>query len=530
MITVRLIGNSRAAPARLLRYLTSAHRIPTKLRIVLTALAVALFPVLAFGQAPTLLSVSPTSGFPVGGTMVKIYGNNFTGATAVDFGGTPAASFSIESDGIINAITPRGTPGPAAITVTNPKGTGNNPLVSFTYLPYPPTVSSVSPASGVSVGGTTVTIAGTNFTGATAVDFGSAPASFSVVSAKEISATTPPGIPGPAAVRVTTIGGTSEPGLFTYLGVSPSSGVPGGGTVVRIFGTDFTGATAVDFGGTPAASFSIVSAMEITATTPPGTPGPAAVTVTTPAGTSDAGPFTYVTIETCVNKGNILPAGSIYTDLRISDGTTCTVDGSAPNSTYVYRNVNIWGEIEGKTKLTSTLAFNDTKINFHAHSILVENLGVLQAGFDKAATGPISIWLYGSKDDGVPGINCQSGPTCVVPQAIWDSNPNVAMRPMVMPTMPCTPASNFDPTTPVGTDCFYQYEIFDNGHAPGAFFGAKVLAVSYGGILYLRGAKGIRDVPPNGPAIDADSSDSGTSWVRLAKTITNAEAKTTKTL
>jgi hypothetical protein len=504
----------------------SAHSFPTKIRIVLTVLAVALFPVLANAQAPTIYNMSPTTGFPAGGTMVTIYGQNLDGATAVDFAGVPASNPHVVSDGIVTATTPPGNPGLAPVTVTTPKGT-STPLSLFSYLPLPPMVSSVSPPSGVSGGGTLVTISGANFNNATLVNFGSASAaSFSVVSDGEITATTPPGTPRSTTVTVTTTGGTSKPGLFTYLGVSPSSGTPSGGTVVKIFGAGFTGATAVDFGSTPAASFNIVSATEITATAPPGTPGPTAITVTTPAGTTDAGPFTYIAIETCVNSGNILPPGSIYTDLRISDGITCTVDGSAPNNTYVYRHVNIWGT----STLKSTLAFEDKKINFHAHAILVENQGVLEAGMEAAVTSPISIWLYGSKDDGGNGIGCESGPTCGVPQAIWDSNPNVAMRPMVMPSGPCTPASNFDPTTPVGTDCFYQYEVLDDTDSPGAFFGKKVLAVSYGGILYLRGAKGIRDVPPSGPAIDTDPSDSGTSWVRLTKTIGSADAGTTKTL
>jgi hypothetical protein len=227
--------------------------------------------------------------------------------------------------------------------------------------------------------------------------------------------------------------------------------------------------------------------------------------------------------EQCTEKGNILPAGDVNTDLQISAGTACVVDGSVAGGNYQYRNVNIWGG--------GSLTFADAKINFHAHSILVENGGTLQAGFDKALVGPLNIWLYGSANDGIPSITCQSDATCGVPQAMWDSNPlvatNVAMGTMAMPTAACTKASTFDPTTPVGNDCFYQYEIFENKDISGAYFGKKVLAVSYGGTLYLRGAKGIRDVSPNGPPIDATPSDSGTSWVRLTDTISTGQAGAT---
>jgi len=232
-----------------------------------------------------------------------------------------------------------------------------------------------------------------------------------------------------------------------------------------------------------------------------------------PVGSGAPGP------ETCNEKGNILPPGDQNTDLQISNGTTCIVDGSAPNGTYVYRNVNIWGN--------GSLTFSDAKINFHAHSILIENTGALIAGADKPITGPLSIWLYGSKSDDIPSITCLSDATCGVPQQIWNSNPNVAMKPMVMPTGPCTKASSIDPESPAGTDCFYQYEIFDKDDVAGAFFGRKVLAVSYGGTLLLRGQKGIREVTPNGPAIDANPSDSGTSWVRLNKTISSTDVGTT---
>ncbi len=213
-----------------------------------------------------------------------------------------------------------------------------------------------------------------------------------------------------------------------------------------------------------------------------------------------------VKVEHCNNPAHTLPPGDKDTDLEVTQGIDCIVDGSAPKGTYVYRNVNIWN---------GTLTFRDAKIDFHAHSILVENQGTLEAGFDTPAAGPITIWLYGARGDGIPSITCKSGPTCGVPEAIWRSNPNVVMKDM--PHQACTPASSFQ-HSPVGKDCFYQYEVLDPGDAEGAFFSRKVLAVSYGGTLLLRGKKGIRRGP-----IAADPSDSGTSWVRLADTLNAGE-------
>ncbi len=213
-------------------------------------------------------------------------------------------------------------------------------------------------------------------------------------------------------------------------------------------------------------------------------------------------------VEEC--SGGILPAGSVDTDLEV-DGATCTVDGTVNGGTYVYRNVNIWGG--------GSLVFADAKINFHAHSILVENHGSLIAGASAPAVGPITIWLYGSADDGVPPIACKSSATCGVPQDIWDSNPSMAMKMPQPPGAKCNSASKYSETSPVGSDCFYQYDVIDTNGPAGDFFSRKSLALSYGGTIYLRGAKGIRQ-----GQIDANPSDSGTSWVRLTDTLKKGDS------
>ena len=168
-----------------------------------------------------------------------------------------------------------------------------------------PTVFAVAPNTGPAVGGTSVTITGANFTGATAVKFGSIAAStFSVSSATQITATSPAGT-GTVDVTVTTPAGTSATGAldkFTYAGppptvsgLAPTSGSAAGGTSVVITGTNLNGATGVKFGLIAATNFTTNSATQITATSPAGT-GTVDVTVTTPSGTSATGAvdkFTY---------------------------------------------------------------------------------------------------------------------------------------------------------------------------------------------------------------------------------------------
>ena len=95
------------------------------------------------------------------------------------------------------------------MTVTNPGGQSGSLGSAFTYL-APPTVSSVSPNSGSTSGGTAVTITGTNFAAGATVTFGGAAATnVVVVNSTTITATTPAGSTGAVTVTVTNPGGQS---------------------------------------------------------------------------------------------------------------------------------------------------------------------------------------------------------------------------------------------------------------------------------------------------------------------------------
>ena len=178
-----------------------------------------------YAAAPTVSAVNPNAGPIAGGTSVTITGTNFTGATAVSFGGTAAASFAVVSATSITATSPAHAAGAVDVTVTTPNGTSaTSASDTFTYAAAP-TVSAVNPNAGPIAGGTSVTITGTNFTGATAVSFGgTAATSFAVVSATSITATSPAHAAGAVDVTVTTPNGTSATSAsdtFTYAAGSP---------------------------------------------------------------------------------------------------------------------------------------------------------------------------------------------------------------------------------------------------------------------------------------------------------------------
>ena len=259
----------------------------------------------SYDPVPAISAISPDAGPLGGGTHMTITGTGFTGATAVDFGSTAALSPIVVSATEITATAPAGS-STVNVTITTPGGT--SPTTGddqFSYDPVP-AVTAISPSSGSSSGGTSVTITGTGFTGATAVDFGSAPAqSFTLDSATQITATSPAEAAGTTDVNVTTPGGTSSSGTsdrFSFLltpeiqGISPVGGALAGGTQVIITGSNLSAAMGVLFGSTPAASFEVSSDTQIVAVSPPAAAGPVDVTVIAPAGTStpaSALTFTY---------------------------------------------------------------------------------------------------------------------------------------------------------------------------------------------------------------------------------------------
>ncbi|RYF79275.1 MAG: hypothetical protein EOO29_17730, partial [Comamonadaceae bacterium] len=253
--------------------------------------------------APVVTGISPTSGLAAGNTSVTITGTGFKaglGVTAVSFGGTAAAAFTVNSDTQITATSPAGT-GTVHVTTT---GSGATSATSandqFTYLAAP-TVTAISPDAGPTGGGTSVVITGTGFTGTTGaagVKFGATNAAgYTVNSDTQITATSPAGSAGTVDVRVINPGGTSATSAsdqYTYVaaptvtGISPATGAAGGGTAVTLTGTGFTSTLAVTFGATSATGFTVNSATQITATAPAGT-GTVNVRVTTVGGTSATG-------------------------------------------------------------------------------------------------------------------------------------------------------------------------------------------------------------------------------------------------
>ena len=260
---------------------------------------------------PTLTSISPTTDTTGGGTEVTLTGTGFAGdpgVISVIFGGAPATNVKVLNATTITCKTPSRIVGPVNVMITTSGGV-NPPNTLFTYFavtPELPELHSILPSTGVTSGGTPVTLYGFGFTGATDVTFGGVAATnLIVLNDLKITCTTPAGTLGHQNVRVNIPGSTSPEIRFFYgatpppptlTSASPPTGSNAGGNTVTLTGTGFDAATRVTFGGIEALSFYVVDATTITCTTPAGA-GTASVLVTTPGGTNVANSlYTYPTV------------------------------------------------------------------------------------------------------------------------------------------------------------------------------------------------------------------------------------------
>jgi subtilisin-like proprotein convertase family protein len=182
-----------------------------------------------YNTDPTVSSVSPASGTVNGGTSIKITGTGFVAGATVEIGqgsGTGSTAIAASNVTVVSPTEITATTGGSAkagtwtLWVIDSGGTSTaNTGDAYTYKSSPPTVSSVSPASGTVSGGTPITITGTGFVAGATVEIGQGsgagptaiPASkVVVVSPTEITATTG----GPAKAGTWTLwvidsGGTS---------------------------------------------------------------------------------------------------------------------------------------------------------------------------------------------------------------------------------------------------------------------------------------------------------------------------------
>jgi hypothetical protein len=96
-------------------------------------------------RAPEITQIAPAAGPTSGGTVVKVAGSDFTSVRSVAFGGVTAASFTVESEGSLTAISPPvSAAGVVDISVTT--NAGSSQLTGSSLFEYiAPAVSTALP-------------------------------------------------------------------------------------------------------------------------------------------------------------------------------------------------------------------------------------------------------------------------------------------------------------------------------------------------------------------------------------------------
>ena len=357
--------------------------------------------------APTVSSITPSSGPASGGTPVTITGSGFQAGATVSLGGTAATGVSVSSSTTITATTAAHAAGTVNVVVTNPDSQSGTLPSGYSYGNPAPTVSSITPSSGPASGGTPVTITGSGFqAGATVSLGGTAATGVSVSSSTTITATTAAHAAGTVNVVVTnpdSQSGTLPSGYSygnpapTVSSITPSSGPASGGTPVTITGSGFQAGATVSLGGTAATGVSVSSSTTITATTAAHAAGTVNVVVTNPDSQSGTLPSGY-------SYGNPAPTVSSITPSSgpASGGTPVTITGSGfqAGATVSLGGTAATGvSVSSSTTITATTA---------AHAAGTVNVVVTNPD-SQSGTLP-SGYSYGNPAPTVSSITPSSGP------------------------------------------------------------------------------------------------------------------------
>jgi hypothetical protein len=156
-------------------------------------------------------------------------------------------------------------------TAANASGSGSPVVSSATaaVISDAPVVTSFTPSTGLT--GSSVTITGTGFTGATAVRVDGVKTTFTVHSATQVEATVPNGADAGTISLTTPVATGTSAGKFTPTlslhSFSPTKAAPG--TSVTLTGLGFEKGSTVSFGGVKATSVTYVSSLKLKVLVPP---------------------------------------------------------------------------------------------------------------------------------------------------------------------------------------------------------------------------------------------------------------------
>ena len=229
------------------------------------------------------------------------------------------------------------------------------------YILPNPKITSVTPSTGPVNGGTSVTIAGSNFTAGATVLFGVYEATgVTVVDGNTITATTPANVPGGVNVTVRNLPNPDGlipqgtlPGGFTYTGtalppiigsITPNFGTSSVSTNVTVAGDYFVSGATLMFDAILSASYTVVDPKTIRATVQPLPVAVYDVVVTNPNALFDVLTNGFESTSTVADVGPVL-----FDDVSPLSRAVSVTDDFEIMDLYVYANVThpetYWGGV-----------------------------------------------------------------------------------------------------------------------------------------------------------------------------------------
>lgn len=378
-----------------------------------------------YQPAPTITSVSPTTGILAGGNTVTLNGTGFIDGATITVGGTACTSRAILSPTQATCVMPAKTAGTYAVVFTNTDSQSSTLANAYTYV-VGPSVTSVSPTAGPLGGGGTLTINGSAFvSGLTVTVGGVACTSPTRVSATQATCTLPARVAGVYSVVVSNPDTQSSTlaNAYTYqaaptlVSVSPTAGSLAGGGTLTLTGTGFLTGLTISIGGVACTSPNRVSSTQATCARPAQAAGTYSVVLTNSDGQNatlvDA--YTYQPAPTLTSvsptAGALAGGGTLtLTGTGFVSGLTVTVGGASCTSPTRVSATQATCTLPSRTAGTYSVVLT----NSDSQSATLTNAYTYQAAPTISGISPISGSITGGNTLTINGTGFVTGLTVSV--------------------------------------------------------------------------------------------------------------------
>ena len=387
----------------------------------------------AYQSTPTVSGISPAGGALAGGTAVTITGVALSPSSTILIGGQPCTPVVVNATQTsATCTTASASAGADDVVVSTPGGGSTSLAGAFIYSPAP-TITSVSPITGTTAGGTTLTVNGTGFRNSptlpTILLASTSCGSVAFVSASQITCVTPAATFGAVAVRVTNSDGqfASSAGAFTYQAPAPTisavslaGGPIAGGATITITGTGFLSAPSnptVTVGGGSCGSLVYTSSTQVTCVTPAHGAGLVNVVLTNADSqiATATGAYTYRVAPTFTS---VTPSAG-----ALAGGTSIVIVGTGFINVGAVPTVLLGGTactsvvFNSATQLTCTTpaksagTVNLTVTNSDAQAVTANNAYTYQAAPTFTSVSPVSGGAIGGNTLTIAGTNFRTVPS-----------------------------------------------------------------------------------------------------------------------